>query len=99
MDVLQFMTPGYNLKAFFKVFDTAEQKAWFPYEYLRDPQQLEETQLPSYESFYFTVNGCNVLNEEFPTYQKLLSEGKTSAQALKVLALEDVPKPGPENYQ
>ena len=98
MDVLQFMAPGYNLKAFFKAFDTTEQKAWFPYEYLRDPQQLEETQLPPYESFYSTIKSCNVLDEEFQTYQKLLREGKTSAQALKVLALEDVPKPGTENY-
>ena len=99
MDVLQFMAPGYNLKAFFKAFDTTEQKAWFPYEYPRDPQQLEEKQLPPYESFYSTVKGCNVLDEEFQTHQKLLYEEKTSGQALKVLALEDVPKPGPENYQ
>ena len=99
MDVLQFMAPGYNLKAFFKAFDTTDQKLGFPYEYLRDPQELEERQLPPYKSFFSTVKGCNILDEAFQTYQKLIHERKTSAQALKVLALEDVPKPGPENYQ
>ena len=68
MNVLQFMAPGYNLKAFLKAFDTTEQKAWLPYEYPQDPHQLEERQLPPYESFYCTVKGCNILDEEFQTY-------------------------------
>ena len=76
MYVLQFMAPGYHLKAFFKAFDTTGQKAWFPYDYLRDLQWLKETQLPPYKSFYSTIKGYNLLYEEFQTYQKLLCEGK-----------------------
>ena len=37
----------------------------------------------------------NVLNEEFAAYQKLLSEGKSSDDALKVLKLRDLPRSGP----
>ena len=33
LDVLQFLTPGYNLKSFFKAFGVSEQKGFFPYDY------------------------------------------------------------------
>ena len=51
-DILQFLAPGYNLKSFFKAFGVSEQKGFFPYDYFTSAEQVDETTLPSYETFY-----------------------------------------------
>ena len=63
MDILQFLAPGYNLKSFFKGFGGSQQKGFFPYDYFTSAEQLDETTLPPYETFYLTIKNCNVLEE------------------------------------
>ena len=99
LDILQFLAPGYNLKSFFKAFDANEEKGFFPYDYFTSADQLHETSLPSYETFYSTIKGCNVLEEDYTTFQKLVDQGKSEQEALQILRLQEVPKTGPENYQ
>ena len=99
MDILQFLAPGYNLKSFFKAFGVSEQKGFFPYEYFTHVDQLDETTLPPYETFYSTIKGCNVLEEDYATFQKLINQGKSEQEALQALRLPSKPKTGPENYQ
>ena len=72
MDILQFLAPGYNLKSFFKAFGVSEQKGFFPYDYFTHADQLDKTTLPPYETFYSTIKGCNVLEEEHTAFQKLI---------------------------
>ena len=55
LDVLQFLAPGYNLKSFFKAFGVTEQKGFFPYDYFIHTDQLDETHLPPYDTFYLTI--------------------------------------------
>ena len=74
MDILQFLAPGYNLKSFFKAFGVSEQKGFFPYDYFTHADQLDETTLPPYETFYSIIKGCNVLEEEYVAFQKLLDQ-------------------------
>ena len=99
MDVLQFLAPGYNLKSFFKALGVSEQKGFFPYDYFTSTEQLDETSLPPYDTFYFTIKGCNVLEEEQAAFQKLVDQGKSEQEALQILCLTSKPKTGPENYQ
>ena len=99
MDILQFLAPGYNLKSFFKAFGVSEQKGFFPYDYFTHADQLDETTLPPYETFYSTIKGCNVLEEEHTAFQKLIDQGKSEQEALQILHLTSKPKTGPENYQ
>ena len=99
MDILQFLAPGYNLKSFFKAFGVREQKGFFPYDYFTHADQLDETTLPPYETFYSTIKGCNVLEEDYATFQKLIDQGKSEQEALQALRLPSKPKTGPENYQ
>ena len=99
MDILQFLAPGYNLKSFFKAFGVSEQKDFFPYDYFTHADQLDETTLPPYETFYSTIKGCNVLEEEHTAFQKLIYQGKSEQEALQILRLTSKPKNGPENYQ
>ena len=99
MDILQFLAPGYNLKSFFKAFGVSEQKWFFPYDYFTHADQLDETTLPPYETFYSIIKGCNVLKEEYVAFQKLLDQGKSEQEALRSLRLPAKPKTGNENYQ
>ena len=77
MDILQFLAPGYNLESFFKAFGVSEQKGFFPYDYFTHADQLDETTLPPYETFYSIIKNCNVLEEEYASFQKLLEHGKS----------------------
>ena len=99
LDVLQFLAPGYNLQSFFKAFGVTEQKGFFPYDYFVFADQLDETTLPPYETFYSTIKNCNVLEKEYISFQKLVDQGKSEQEALQILRLTSKPKTGPENYQ
>ena len=83
MDILQFLAPGYNLKSFFKAFGVSEQNGFFPYDYFTHADQLDETTLPPYENFYSVIKGCNVLEEEYVAFQKLLDQGKSEQEVKK----------------
>ena len=54
---------------------------------------------PPYKTFYSTIKGCNILEEEYSAFQKLLDQGKSKQEALHALRLPAKPKTGPENYQ
>ena len=101
MDILRFLAPGYNLKSFFKAFGVSEQKGFFLYDYFTHADHLDEATLPPYETFYSTIKNCNVLEEEYALFQKLLAidEGKSEQEALQSLRLPTKPKTSPENYQ
>ena len=99
MDILQFLAPGYNLKSFFKAFGVSEQKGFFPYDYFTSADQLDETTLALYETFYSTIKGCNVLEEEHTEFQKLIDQGKSEQEIIQILRLTSKPKTGHENYQ
>ena len=99
MDILQFLAPGYNLKSFFKAFGISNQNGFFPYNYFTHADQLDETTLPPYETFYSTTKNCNVLKEEYAAFQKLLDQGKSEQEAQHTLRLPVKPNTGPENYQ
>ena len=99
MDISQFLVPGYNLKSFLKAFGVTEQKGFFSYDYFTSAEQLDETTLPPYDTFYSTIKNCSVLEEEHATFQKLIEQGKSQQEALQALRLPTKPKTGPENYQ
>ena len=98
MDILQFLAPGYNLKSFSKAFGVSEQKGFFPYDYFTHADQLDETTLPPYETFYSIIKSCNILEEEYVAFQKLLDQEKSEQETLRSLRLPAKPKTGPENY-
>ena len=85
MDILQFLVPGYNLKSFFKAFGVSEQNGIFPYDYFTHADQFDEATIPLYETFYSTIKNCNVLEEEYASFQELLDQGKSEQEALQSL--------------
>ena len=99
LDVLQFLAPGYNLKSFFKAFGVTKQKGFFPYDYFTHADQLDETTLPTYDTFYSAIKNWNILEEEYATFQKLVDQGKSKQEPRQILCLTSKPKTGPESYQ
>ena len=59
---------------------------------------MNYTKLPPYESFYSSLKGCNVLEEEFNHYSNQISKGFTPDEVLKKMNLKEIPKTGQENY-
>ena len=72
---------------------------FFLYDYFVSADQLDETTLQPYETFHSTIKNCNVLEEEYISFQKLVNQGKSEQEALQILRLTSKPKTGPENYQ
>ena len=87
------------MKSFFKAFDANEEKGFFSDDYFTSADQLDKTSLPTYETFYSSIKGCNVHEEDYITFQKLVDQGNSEQEALQILRLQEVPKTGPENYQ
>ena len=83
LDVLQFLAPGYNLLSFFKAFGVTKQKGFFPYDYFTHADQLDETTLLPYETFYSTIKNCNVLEEEYISFQNLSIKGSQNKKPFK----------------
>ena len=97
--VFGFNSAGYNLKSFFKAFGVSKQKSFSPYDYFTHVDQLDETTLPPYETFYSTIKNCIVLEEEYAAFQKLLHQGKSKQEVLQSLRLPAKPKSSSENYK
>ena len=98
MDILLFLAPVYNLKNSSRAFGVSESKGIFAYEKFSSADMLDNTSLPPYADFWPSIKQCNVLEEEYNAYQKLLDQGKSQQEALESLQLQEVSKTGPENY-
>ena len=51
--------------------DLLLRKGVYPYDYMDGPEKMEETQLPSKESFYSILNGTHISEEDYEHAQKV----------------------------
>jgi len=86
LDITQYLAPGCSYSQFLKVFGIAEEKGFFPYDYLDSFAKLSESTLPAYGAFYSDLKGYNVLEKE---HNDWLASGKGGVP----------PKTGIQNYQ
>ena len=91
LDILQFLAPGYNLKSFSKPLMTIKKRVSSPMIILLLQNNLTK---PHYDTFYSTIKGCNVLEEDYPIFQKPIDQGKSEMEALQTLRLPTKPKTG-----
>ena len=68
LDIMNYVGPGVSLDMFLKSYNTDKAKGYFPYEWLDHIDKLNSPVLPSYDDFYSSLKGCNVLNEEYDTF-------------------------------
>ena len=61
LDISNYLSPC-SYSSYLEAFHVEEKKGFFPYEYIKEFEQLYETKLPKYEEFYSTLNGKNLLD-------------------------------------
>ncbi len=71
----------------------------FPYGYLNDVDQLNETSLPPVSCWYSGLKSCNILSADYDAYMELLDEGYSTSKALQCLNLDRIPKNATETLQ
>ena len=64
LDVCSYLAPGVSYQKFLEMYGIAENKSFFPYEFLDSPEMLEYLGLPPKEAFYSRLKGCNTLGAD-----------------------------------
>ena len=88
LDISNYLAPGCSYSKFLKMFDVAESKSFFAYEYLSHESVLRETTLPSYDSFFSSLKNMNVLEADWIS-QKEKSFEKERFECLDYLDVVD----------
>ena len=99
LDIMIFLGGATSLDSFLKAYKTAETKDLFPYEWLDCPQKMSSSELPPYDAFFSKLRNVNPLEKDFSDYQKFLSYGLNTEEALSKMKLSKLPPSGEENYQ
>ena len=99
LDIMNFLRGATSLDSFPKAYKTAETKGFFPYECFHCPQKMSNSELPPYEAFFSRLRNVNPLEKDYSDYQKLLSCGLKTEQALSKMQLSKPPPLGDENYR
>jgi hypothetical protein len=64
LDVTHFLSPGTTYAQFLKAFGVSQRKGFFPYEYFRKSDQLQETKLPPMgEAWFSSLKGRDILHD------------------------------------
>ena len=99
LDIMNFFGGATSLDSFLKAYKTAETKGFFPYEWFDCPQKMNNSELPPYDPFFSKLRNVNALEKDYSYYQKLLSSGLKTEEALSKMKLSKPPASGEENYQ
>ena len=99
LEVMNFFGGATSLDSFLKAYKTAETTGFFPDEWFDCPQKMKNGELPPYDAFFSKLRNVNPLEKDYSDYQKLLSSGLKTEEALSKMKLS-IPQPsGEENYQ
>ena len=94
LDILNFLGAATSFDSFSKAYKTSETKSFFPYEWFDDPEKLNTTQLPPYETFFSKLHNKNPLDKKVFRLSDINSWGLTSKEALSKLKLKQPPATG-----
>ena len=99
LDIMNFLGGATSLDSFLKAYKTAETKGFFPYEWFDCPQKMNNSELPPHDAFLSKLRNVKPLEKDCSDYQKLLSSGLKTEEALSKMKLSKPPPSGEENYQ
>ena len=98
LDIMNFLGGATSLDSFLKASKTSETKGFFPYEWFDCPQKMNNSELPPYDAFFSKLRNVNPLEKDFSDYQKILSSGLKTEEALSKMKFFKRPPSGEENY-
>ena len=87
LDIMNFLGGATSLDSFLKAYKTAETKGFFPYEWFDCPQKMNNSELPPYDAIFSKLRNVNPLEKDYSDYQKLLSSGLKTEEALSKMKL------------
>ena len=99
LDIMSFLGGATSLDSFLKAYKTTETKGFFPYECFDCPQKMNNSEIPPYDAFISNFRNVNPLEKDYSAYQRLLSTGLNTGEALPKMKLSKPPPSGEENYQ
>ena len=99
LDIMNFLGGATSLDSILKAYKTAEIKGFFPFEWFDCPQKMNNSELPTYDAFFSRLRIVNPLEKDYSIYQKILSCGLKTEEALSKMKLSIPPPSGEENYQ
>ena len=99
LDIANFVGGATGRDSFLKAYKTSETKGFFPCDLLDCPQKINNSELPPYDAFFSKLRNVNPLESDHSVYQKLLSCGLKTGEALSEMKLSKPPPSGEQNYQ
>ena len=69
LEILNFLEGDTRLDSFLKAYITAETKRYFPYERFNHPEELNNTQLPPYETLCSKLRNNSPLEKDYSRLQ------------------------------
>ena len=79
LDVCNFIAPGFSYRKYLAAFDCAEEKGYFPYEWMDDISKLECDTLPPREAFYSSLKGESLPESDYELCQRAWSDNNMSS--------------------
>ena len=98
LDIMNFLGGATSLDYFLKACKTKETKGFFPYDWFDCPEELNNKDLPSNDSFFSILRNSNPLGKDYNDFQNLVNSGLTTEQAVAKLRMDRIPPTGAENY-
>ena len=71
LDISNYLAPGLSYDQFLKAYECEQTKWFFPYEWVDNPEKLEETSLPPRAAFYSSLKNANITDEEYQYCQQV----------------------------
>ena len=91
LDIMNLLGGATSLDSFLKAYKTSETKGFFPYKWFDIPQKMNNSELPPYDPFFSKLPNMNPLEKDYSVYQKLLSCGLKTEEALSKTKLSKRP--------
>ena len=71
LDITNYIRRGVSYRTFLEMFQSDQRKAFFPYDYMTDLERLNETALPSRESFFNKLTNQHISIEDYQACQQI----------------------------
>ena len=97
VDIRNFLGGATSLDSFLKAYKTKETKGFFPYEWFKCPEKLNNEELPPYDSFFSILRNINSLEKDYNDFQNLVNSGLSTEQAVAKLRMDRILPTGAEN--
>ena len=74
LDIVNYLAPGFSYSKYLAAYKVKETKGFFCYEYIKNLDNLNETQLPPHSAFFSSLKNTNISVDEYALCQRVWVE-------------------------